>query len=341
VTVLQTTYLGLKMRNPLLVTACGPLSDEIGKIRQIEDSGAGAVVLYSLFEEQLRLETHELHHHLTESTESFSEATSFFPEHSEYRLGPEEYLDHIRKAKEAVRMPVIASLNGATAGGWTSFAKQMEEAGADALELNVYSIATDLDRTGAEVEQETIDIVKAVRSAIRIPFSVKLSPFYSSMANVARRIVDAGANGLVLFNRFYQPDIDVEELEVKPTIILSTPLAMRLPMRWIAILHGRLRADLAASCGIHGPIDVVKMLMAGASVTGLCSILLTRGIEYLSHFERGLIEWMQEHEYSSVDQMRGSMSQRKCPDPAAFERAQYMRAITSFEPPAQLGADEH
>jgi dihydroorotate dehydrogenase (fumarate) len=327
------------MRNPLLVTACGPLSDEIGKIRRMEDCGAGAVVLYSLFEEQLRLETHELHHHLTQATDSFSEASSFFPEASEYRLGPEEYLDHIRRAKDAVRMPVIASLNGATAGGWTSFAKQMEQAGADALELNVYSVATDPDRTAADVEQETIDIVEAVGGAIRIPFAVKLSPFYSSLPNVARRIVDAGAGGLVLFNRFYQPDIDVEELEVKPTIILSTALAMRVPMRWIAILHGRLRADLAASSGIHGPIDVVKMLMAGATVTGLCSILLTRGIDYLRWFERGLLEWMHEHEYAAVGQMRGCMSQRRCPDSAAFERAQYMRAITSFEPPHSDGDD--
>lgn len=330
---LKTTWLGLELENPLLVTACGPLSDEIGKIRRMEDSGAGAVVLYSLFEEQLRLETHELFHHTTASTDSFSEASSFFPEPSEYRLGPEEYLDHVREAKRAVRIPVIASLNGASPGGWTSFAKQMEQAGADALELNVYSIAADPDRTGASIEEETVGIVEAVRAAVGIPFAVKLSPFYSSMANMARRIVDAGANGLVLFNRFYQPDIDVEDLEVRPTIVLSTALAMRLPMRWIALLHGRVRTDFAASCGIHGPVDVVKMTMAGASVSGLCSILLTRGIEYLRHFESGLRQWMEEHEYPSIARMRGCMSQMRCPDPAAFERAQYMRAITSFEPP--------
>jgi dihydroorotate dehydrogenase (fumarate) len=333
VTNLQTTYLGLRLRNPLIVTACGPLSDEIDKIRRLEDAGVSAVVLYSLFEEQLRLETHELHHHLTTSTDSFSEATSFFPEASEYHLGPDEYLDHIRKAKRAVRIPIIASLNGASIGGWTSFARQMQEAGADALEVNVYSIAADLDRTGVEVEEETIGIVKAVRGAIKIPFAVKLSPFYSSMANMARRIVDAGANGLVLFNRFYQPDIDPVELEVRPRVLLSTPHALRIPMRWIAILYGRLRADFAATSGIHGPLDVIKMTMAGASVTGLCSILITRGIEYARHFERGLVEWMEEHEYASLDQMRGCMSQLRCPDPGAFERAQYMRAITSFEPP--------
>jgi dihydroorotate dehydrogenase (fumarate) len=333
-TDVRTTWLGLELRNPLLVTACGPLSDEVGKIRRLEDSGAGAVVLYSLFEEQLRLETHELHHHLTASTDSFSEATSFFPEPTEYRLGPEEYLDHIAAAKRAVRIPIIASLNGATVGGWTSFARQMEQAGADALELNVYSVATDPDLDGARIEEETIEIVRAVRGAIKIPFAVKLSPYYSSLANMARRITEAGADGLVLFNRFYQPDIDVEELEVRPTILLSTALAMRLPMRWIAILYGRVKADFAASCGIHGPVDVVKMVMAGASVAGLCSVLLTRGIEYLRHFERGLAEWMQEHEYPSIERMRGCMSQRRCPDPAAFERAQYMRAITSFEPPA-------
>ena len=333
-TDLRTTYLGLSLRNPLLVTACGPLSDEIGKIRRIEDAGAGAVVLYSLFEEQLRLESHELHHHLTASTDSFSEATSFFPEPSEYRLGPEEYLDHIAAAKRAVKIPVIASLNGASVGGWTSFAKQMEQAGADALELNVYAVAADPGRTGAEIEEETVEIVKAVRGAIKLPFAVKLSPFYSSLANMAHRIVEAGADGLVLFNRFYQPDIDVEELEVRPTIQLSTALAMRLPMRWIALLHGRIQADFAASCGIHGPVDVVKMVMAGASVAGVCSVLLTRGIEYLRYFERGLLEWMQEHEYPSIERMRGCMSQQRCPDPAAFERAQYMRAITSFEPPS-------
>jgi dihydroorotate dehydrogenase (fumarate) len=337
VTDLGTRYLGLSLANPLIVTSCGPLSDEIGKIRRIEDSGAGAVVLYSLFEEQLRLETQELHHHLTASTDSFSEAASFFPEAAEYRLGPEEYLDHIRRAKEAVRIPVIASLNGSSVGGWTSFAKQMEQAGADALELNVYSIATDLDRTGSQVEEETVEIVKSVSRAIRIPFAVKLSPFWSSIPNMARRIVDAGADGLVLFNRFYQPDIDVDELEVRPTIALSTSIAMRVPMRWIAILHGRLRADLAASCGIHGPVDVVKMMMAGATVAGLCSVLLTRGIEYLRYFETGLRSWMEEHEYASIDQLRGCMSQIRCPDPAAFERAQYMRAITSFEPPPRGG----
>jgi dihydroorotate dehydrogenase (fumarate) len=331
-TNLQTTYLGLRLRNPLLVTACGPLSDEIDKIRRLEDAGVSAIVLYSLFEEQLRLEAHELNHHLTASTESFSEATSFFPESPEYHLGPDEYLDHIRNAKRAVRVPIIASLNGASIGGWTSFARQMEEAGADALEVNVYSIAADPDRTGAEVEDETIAIVRAVREAIKIPFAVKLSPFYSSMANMARRIVDAGANGLVLFNRFYQPDIDPVELEVRPRVLLSTPHALRIPMRWIAILYGRLKADFAATSGIHGPIDVIKMTMAGASVTGLCSILMTRGIEYARYFERGIIEWMEEHEYASLDQMRGCMSQLKCPDPGAFERAQYMRAITSFDP---------
>jgi dihydroorotate dehydrogenase (fumarate) len=330
---LHTTYLGLSFRNPIIVTACGALSNEIAKIRRMEDAGAGGVVLYSLFEEQLRLETHELHHHLTTATDSFSEAHSFFPEAASYQLGPDEYLDHIRKAKSAVLMPVIASLNGSSAGGWTSFARQIEQAGADAIELNIYRIAADLDRTGADVEQETIDIVRSVRDAIRIPFAVKLSPFFSSMANMARRVVDAGASGLVLFNRFYQPDIDVTELEVRPSVQLSTPHALRLPMRWIAILYGRIHADFAATSGIHVPIDVVKMLMAGAKVTGLCSILLARGIDYIGHFERGLRSWMEDREYESVDQLRGCMSQLKCPDPGEFERSQYMRAITSFEPP--------
>lgn len=329
---LRTTYLDLALRTPLVVSACGPLSEEIGDVKRMEDAGASAVVLYSLFEEQLRLETRELDHHLTAGTESFPEALTYFPEPREFNLGPEEYLKHIRNAKEAVDIPVIASLNGATVGGWIDFARQIQQAGADALELNIYSIPTNLNLTGAEVEQTYVDIVKAVRAAVTIPVAVKLSPFFSNVANVAKRLDSAGADGLVLFNRFYQPDIDLEELAVKPSVILSTPQAMRLPMRWIAILFGRINADLAATSGIHTARDVAKMLMAGADVTMLCSVLLAKGVEQIGAIERELSQWLEEHWYDSVHQLKGSMSQMRCPDPSAFERAQYMRALTSYKP---------
>jgi dihydroorotate dehydrogenase (fumarate) len=324
--------MGLKLETPLVVSACQPLSDEIDKIRLMEDCGASAVVLYSLFEEQLTLERYELNHHLTAGTESFPESLSYFPEPREFTLGPEDYLEHIRKAKAAVDIPIIASLNGASVGGWTSFAKQMEQAGADALELNVYFIPTDMNMTGAEVEQRYIDILQAVKSAVTIPVAVKLSPFFSNLANMAMRLDDAGADALVLCNRFYQPDIDLETLEIKPQVLLSTPQAIRIPLRWIAILCGRIKADLAATSGIHTGEDVVKMLMAGASATMLCSVLLRRGIEQLRSVEQELIQWMQKHEYESVHQMQGSMCQYLCPNPSAFERAQYMRALTSYKP---------
>ncbi len=331
---LRTTYMGLSLRNPLVVSASQPLSDEIGKIRQMEDAGAAAVVLYSLFEEQLRLETYELEHHLTAGTHSFPEALTYFPEPQHFLLGPEEYLEHIRKAKEAVDIPVIASLNGSTLGGWTEFAKKIEQAGADALELNIYYIPTDMNLSGAAVEQTYIDILRAVKSAIQIPVAVKLSPFFSNMANMAKRLDDAGANALVLFNRFYQPDLDLDDLEVQPSVLLSTPQALRLPLRWIAILHGRIRADLAATSGVHTACDVLKMLMVGANVTEMCSVLLAKGIDHLRVIERELRGWMEEHWYDSVEQLHGSMSQMKCPDPSAFERAQYMRALTNYKPVA-------
>jgi len=327
---LSTDYLGMKLRTPLVPSA-SPLSQEIGSIRRLEDAGASAVVLYSLFEEQLRQEMLELDHHLSVATESFAESLSFFPHASEFRLGPEGYLDHIRKAKEAVRIPVIASLNGATVSGWAKFAKEIEEAGADALECNIYYIPTDPELKASDVEQTYIDIVWAVKSAVSIPVAVKISPFFSNLANMAKRLDEAGANGLVLFNRFYQPDIDLEELEIRPNVLLSTPQALRLPLTWIGILHGRVRASLAATSGVHDPQDVIKLLMVGASVTMLCSSLLRKGINHLRHMERGIADWLEQHEYESVRQMQGSMSQRHCPDPGAFERAQYMRAVKSLQ----------
>jgi dihydroorotate dehydrogenase (fumarate) len=327
---LTTNYLGMQLRTPLVPSA-SPVSQEVSSIRRMEDAGAAAVVLYSLFEEQLRQESLELDHHLSAGTESFAESLSYFPQASEYRLGPEGYLEHIRKAKEAVRIPIIASLNGATAGGWAEYAKEIEEAGADALECNIYSIPTDPDVSSAQVEQTYIDIVKAVKNTVSIPVAVKVSPFFSNLANMAKRLDQAGADGLVLFNRFYQPDIDLEELEIRPNVLLSTPQALRLPLTWIGILYGRVQASLAATSGVHDPQDAIKLLMVGANVTMICSALLRNGINHLRYLEQGIREWMERREYESVGQMQGSMSQLKCPDPGAFERAQYMRAVKSLQ----------
>ena len=328
---LSTTYLGLELRTPLVASA-SPLSQEVSGIRSLEDAGASAVVLSSLFEEQLRQETLELDHHLSAGTESFPEALTFFPQPSEFHLGPDEYLNHIRKAKAAVDVPLIASLNGSTVGGWTEYARQIQQAGADALECNIYYIPTDLDLAGETVEQTYVDILQAVRSAVTLPVAVKLSPFFSNMANIAKRMEQAGANGLVLFNRFYQPDIDLDELEIKPNVLLSTPQALRLPLTWIGILYGRVKLNLAATSGVHNSEDVLKMLMVGADVTMLCSALFRHGIHHLVEVEKGIVRWMEEREYESVAQMRGSMSRLRCSDPSAFERAQYMRAIKSYQP---------
>ncbi len=323
---LTTKYLGLNLRTPLVVSA-SPLSQDIADIRRLEDAGASAIVLYSLFEEQLRQESLELDFYLSEGIESHPESLNYFPEPSEFRLGPDEYLDHIRKAKAAVKVPIIASLNGSSVGGWIQYATQIQEAGADALECNIYWIVTDPETTAAEVEQHYIDIVQAVKSAVTIPVAVKVSPFFSNFANMAKRFDAAGANALVLFNRFYQPDIDLEALELDPRVLLSTPQAMRLPLTWIGILHNRIKSDLAATGGVHGSEDVIKLLLVGANVTMLCSTLMRNGINHLRSIEQGVRQWMDAHEYNSVQQMQGSMSQKNCSDPSAFERAQYMRAV--------------
>lgn len=327
---LKTKYLGITLRSPIVVSA-SPLSEYIQNIKMMEDAGAGAVVLYSLFEEQIRIEQQELHYHTTMGTESFAESLSYFPEPEEYKVGPEEYLQHIQDAKEAVDIPIIASLNGSTIGGWTEYSKEMEKAGADAIELNVYYIPSDPTLSGSNVEQTYIDILRSVKAAVDIPVSMKLSPFFSNMANMAERLDDAGANGLVLFNRFYQPDIDLEEFEVTPNVQLSTSQAMRLPMRWIAILKDKIAADLAATSGVHTGIDVVKMLLVGANVTMLCSALLKHGIFHVQNVEKHLTEWMEQNEYNSVEEMIGAMSQQKTTDPSAFERAQYMKALTYYK----------
>jgi dihydroorotate dehydrogenase (fumarate) len=324
---LTTTYLGLTLRTPLVPSA-SPLSEEIDSIKRLEDAGASAIVLYSLFEEQLRQDRVELHQHMEAGTFSYAEALTYFPEPDQFHLGPDEYLKHISKAKEAVDMPVIASLNGSSVGGWTSYAKAIQQAGADALELNIYYIPTDLDVTSAQVEQTYLDILKAVKSEVTIPVAVKLSPFFTNFANMAKRLDEGGANGLVVFNRFYQPDIELESLEVVPNILLSTPMAMRVPLRWIAILYDKLNCSLAATSGIHRATDALKMLMAGADVTMLCSVLIRHGVKQIGVIERDLIAWMEEHEYESVEQLKGSLSQKNCPNPSEFERAQYMRAIS-------------
>jgi dihydroorotate dehydrogenase (fumarate) len=284
-------------------------------------------VLYSLFEEQIRYERYELHQRTTQGTESYPEALSYFPDPNELFLGPEAYLSHIARAKTTVRMPIIASLNGSTPSGWTSFAKQIQQAGADALELNLYFVPTDMSLVGADLEQRYIDVLKAVKAEVTIPVAVKLSPFFTNMANMAKRFDENGANGLVLFNRFYQPDIELESLEAVPHVFYSTPMAMRLPLRWVAILYDRVGASLAATSGIHRGTDALKMLMAGADVTMLCSVLMRYGIDRIRVIEAEMVDWMREHEYESVEQLKGSLSHKNCSDPSAFERAQYMRAV--------------
>ncbi len=326
---LSTTYLGLELESPLVASA-SPLSERIDNYRRLEDAGASAVVNYSLFEEEINRDADELHHRLTQGTESFAESLSYFPEPDAFSLGPEQYLEHIRQAKEAVDIPVIASLNGRSRGGWIAYAQLMQEAGADALELNIYFLATDPGTTGQEIEQLYVDIVRAVKQNVTIPVAVKLSPYFSSMADMARRLERAGADGLVLFNRFSQPDIDLDFLEVVPNVVLSNPFSGRLALRWIAILYGRIDCSLAATSGVHAAADALKMLMAGADVTMLCSALLKNGIDHLRTIRKDLVDWMVEHEYESVTQMKGSLSQRSCPDPAAFERANYIKALRTY-----------
>ena len=329
---LTTQYLGLTLKSPLVVGAAAPLTEDLSNIRALEDAGAAAIVLHSLFEEQIRRERLELHHHMEHGTESFAESLTYFPEPDVFHVGTDAYLDHIRKAKAMVAIPIIASLNGFTLGGWTDYAQQMEAAGADAIELNIYWIPTDFDMSGADVEQHYIEVLGAVKSAVQIPVAVKLSPYFSNMANMAKRLCEAGADGLVLFNRFYEPDIDIEELEVLPNLILSAPGDMRLPLNWIGILHDRVPVSLAATSGISKAEDVIKMLMAGADVAMLVATLLRHGIGHLKTIETDLIAWLEEHEYDTLNTLRGSMSQRSCPDPSEFERVQYMRAIQTYHP---------
>ncbi|MEY2985071.1 MAG: hypothetical protein RLZZ568_1688 [Cyanobacteriota bacterium] len=329
---LTTQYLGLSLKSPLVVGSCAPLTEDLDNLKKMEDSGAAAIVLHSFFEEQLRQERLEMHHHLTHGIDSFAEALTYFPEPKVFHVGSEEYLNHIRQAKESLEIPIIASLNGSTLGGWLDYSQQIEAAGADALELNIYYVPTDLDVPGEEVEKNYLDIVKTVKADVNIPIAVKIAPYFSNMAYMAKQFADHGADGLILFNRFYQPDFNLETLDVEPHILLSTPQSMRLPLHWLAILYGRIDCDLAATSGIHHTTDLVKMLMAGAKVTQLVSALLRHGIGYLDTLTASLHHWLEEHEYESVQQMQGSMSQLHCPDPTAFERVQYVKALQTYAP---------
>ncbi len=328
---LTTTYLGLRLSSPLVASA-SPLSKSVENVRKLQEAGAGAVVLYSLFEEQITHESLELDHYLQVGSHSYAESMSYFPDLEHYNLGPDQYLKHLEAVKAAVRIPVIASLNGVSSGGWIDYAQRMEEAGADALELNIYYLAVDPHLPAAELENSYVELVRDIAGQVGIPVAVKLSPFFSSLPHIARRLVEAGARGLVLFNRFYQPDFDLEALEVVPSLELSTSRDLLLPLRWIALLYGRVQADFALTSGVHSPENALKAIMAGANVAMLASELLAHGIPRLSEILDGVCEWMMLREYDSIEQMRGSMSQAAVADPGAFERANYMRVLDSFRP---------
>lgn len=328
---MRTTYLGMTLKNPL-VPSSSPLSHSVDSIRRLEDAGASAVVMYSLFEEQITTESFYLDYYLSHGTDSYAESLDYFPEMKTYNVGPDEYLNLIRRAKEAVDIPIIGSLNGTSTGGWIDYACRIEEAGADALELNVYYIPTSTYLMGAEVEYIYTDILHDVKNAIEIPVAMKLSPYFSSTANMSQRLAEGGVDGLVLFNRFYQPDLDLEKLEVIPRLVLSNSDELQLPLRWVAVLYGRVHVDFAITTGVHTYQDALKGLMAGAKVTMMASELLQNGITRISEILDEMKSWMEEHEYSSVKQMIGSMSQQNVADTAAFERANYMKILASYRP---------
>jgi dihydroorotate dehydrogenase (fumarate) len=325
---LTTSYLGLTLNNPVVASA-SPLCESLDSIRRLEDHGIAAVVLLSLFEEQLTLESEALDADLS-GAESFAESLNYFPDLTTYNLGPDRYLELIRKAKASVAVPIIGSLNGVSRGGWIRYAREIEQAGADAIELNIYSIATDPQLTADQVEHGYAELVAAVKQSVRIPVAVKLSPFFSAPANAAKRLDAAGADALVLFNRFYQPDLDVESLEVVPSLTLSQPEELLLRLHWVAIIFDHVQADLAITGGVHSARDVLKAMMAGARVAMITSALLCNGVEHLDAVLRDLLSWMEEHEYESIRQMCGSMSQRNVPDPAAFQRSNYVRVLSSY-----------
>jgi dihydroorotate dehydrogenase (fumarate) len=328
---LTTTYLGLQLKNPIVPSA-SPLSENLDNIYKMEDAGAAAIVMYSLFEEQITWQSHHLDHYLSYGNESFAEALNYFPEMGSYHVGPEAYLNLVQRAKMAVDIPIIGSLNGVSSGGWIEYAQKIEQAGADALELNTYYIPTDIGMPGVEVEQMYLDVVQDVKNSISIPVAVKLSPYFSATANMAYKLSQVGADGLVFFNRFYQPDFDLEKLEVTPHLVLSDSHELRLPLRWVSILYGRVPVDFAITSGVHTHADVLKGLMAGAKVTMMTSELLRNGIHRIGQVLDSMQLWMEEHEYVSVHQMQGSMSQQYVAEPAVFERANYMRVLHSWRP---------
>jgi dihydroorotate dehydrogenase (fumarate) len=324
---LRTKYLGLELKNPLVVAAC-PLTQSIDNLKKLEEAGAAAAVMPSLFEEQITHEEVALSQ--AHDFESFAEALSYFPEPAEYRATPDVYLDAIAEAKRAVSMPIIGSLNGVSRGGWVEYAKRIQDAGADALELNIYLIAADMSVSGAQIEERYVELVTAVKESLSIPLAVKIGPYFSSPGHMAKRVADAGADGLVIFNRFLQPDIDLDDLDITPKLVLSSSHELLLPLRWIAILHGRVDASLALTSGIHGAKSMIKALLAGADVGMVASVLYQKGFGKIGSILANMTEWMEEKEYDSVEQLKGSMSQENCPDPAAFERGNYMKALTSF-----------
>ncbi len=329
---LRTRYLGLDLANPV-VAAASTISSRIDNLKRLQDAGVAAVVFQSLFEEQIEHEELQLHRALEHGAHSFAEAATYLPELEEYNVGPEEYLRHLEASKRELEIPLIGSLNGVSTGGWVRYARLIQDAGADALELNVYYIPADPEETGEQVERRYLDLVRAVREAVTIPLAVKIGPFFSSIPNMARRLVEAGADGLVLFNRFLQPDIDLETLEPLPTLRLSTSDELRLPLRWIAILHGRVRASLAATTGCHTAEDVLKVVLAGADVAMMASALFRHGPEHVRTVIEGVAAWLEEHEYHSVRQAKGSLAQENVPDPSAYARANYMEMLVRFTSP--------
>jgi dihydroorotate dehydrogenase (fumarate) len=328
---LTTTYLGLKLKNPL-VASPSPLSEKVENVVRMEQAGIAAVVMYSLFEEQIIHESLELDYFLTRGTESFAEALTYFPNIGKFSLAPEKYIENLEKTKLAVKIPVLGSLNGVSTGGWIEYAQKIQDAGADGLELNLYYLPTDINLTSNQLEDNYLKLVSDIRAKVKIPLAVKLAPFFTALPNFANRLVQAGANGLVLFNRFYQPDLDLENLEVVPNLVLSNSDDLRLPLRWIAILYGKVKADLALTSGVHTSEDAIKAIMAGANVTMTTSALLKHGTNAIQQILAGLEEWMTQREYESVKQMRGSMSQGAVAEPAAFERANYMKVLNSYNP---------
>lgn len=329
---LKTDYLGMDLKHPLVVSACQPLTENVSHVRELEEAGAAAVVLHSLFEEQIVDESMALDHYLDYGAESFAEATDYFPEMDTYNVGPDEYLNLVSTASDAVDIPVIGSLNGVSEGGWVEYANKIEEAGADALELNVYYIPTDPEVDGSRVEKMYVEVLDAVNREISIPLALKLGPFFSSIPAAARRFSEGGADALVMFNRFYQPDFNIETLEVETDLQLSRSYDMRLPLRWVAILHQKVDVDFAITSGVHNYRDVLKGMMGGASVSMMASELLQNGVERLGEIRKNLVKWMEEFEYESIRQMQGSMSQENLSESDAIERANYMETLHSYKP---------